>query len=171
VPSRKEQLAKLRLGTKDKPFDMLVIGGGATGTGIAVDAVSRGLSTALVERDDFAAGTSSRSTKLVHGGVRYLEKAALCLDYGQLKLVYEALAERKSLLENAPYLSNPLPIMMVRTRHIPPTQQLVSCVSINTKLTVSVDLRLQFVSWPHKHTTGRFSEGLSESTRAFVAAA
>jgi len=112
VPSRKEQLAKLRLGTKDKPFDMLVIGGGATGTGIAVDAVSRGLSTALVERDDFAAGTSSRSTKLVHGGVRYLEKAALCLDYGQLKLVYEALAERKSLLENAPYLSNPLPIMM-----------------------------------------------------------
>lgn len=112
VPPRKEQLARLRAGTKAQPFDLLVIGGGATGTGIAVDAASRGLSTALVERDDFAAGTSSRSTKLVHGGVRYLEKAALCLDYSQLKLVYEALAERKSLLENAPYLSNALPIMM-----------------------------------------------------------
>lgn len=75
--------------------------------------VCRGLRTALIEREDFAAGTSSRSTKLVHGGVRYLEKAVFSLDYGQLKLVFEALHERKRLLENAPHLSNALPIMTV----------------------------------------------------------
>jgi len=73
----------------------------------------RGLRTALIEREDFAAGTSSRSTKLVHGGVRYLEKAVFNFDYGQLKLVFEALHERKRLLENAPHLSNALPIMTV----------------------------------------------------------
>ena len=75
----------------------------------------RGLRTALVEREDFAAGTSSRSTKLVHGGVRYLEKAFFSFDYGQLKLVFEALHERKRLLENAPHLCNALPIMTVRS--------------------------------------------------------
>jgi glycerol-3-phosphate dehydrogenase len=64
-------------------YDLLVIGGGATGTGIALDAVTRGLKVALVERDDFASGTSSKSTKLVHGGVRYLEKAVWELDYNQ----------------------------------------------------------------------------------------
>ena len=75
----------------------------------------RGLRTALIEREDFAAGTSSRSTKLVHGGVRYLEKAVFSFDYGQLKLVFEALHERKRLLENAPHLCNALPIMTVRS--------------------------------------------------------
>jgi len=75
----------------------------------------RGLRTALIEREDFAAGTSSRSTKLVHGGVRYLEKAVFNFDYGQLKLVFEALHERKRLLENAPHLCNALPIMTVRS--------------------------------------------------------
>ena len=77
--------------------------------------ICRGLRTALIEREDFAAGTSSRSTKLVHGGVRYLEKAVFSLDYGQLKLVFEALHERKRLLENAPHLCNALPIMTVST--------------------------------------------------------
>ncbi len=66
-----------------EPYDLLVIGGGATGTGIALDAVTRGLKVAMVERDDFASGTSSKSTKLVHGGVRYLEKAVWELDYNQ----------------------------------------------------------------------------------------
>lgn len=66
-----------------EPYDLLIIGGGATGTGIALDAVTRGLKVALVERDDFASGTSSKSTKLVHGGVRYLEKAVWDLDYNQ----------------------------------------------------------------------------------------
>jgi glycerol-3-phosphate dehydrogenase len=64
-------------------YDLLVIGGGATGTGIALDAATRGLKVALVERDDFSSGTSSKSTKLVHGGVRYLEKAVWNLDYNQ----------------------------------------------------------------------------------------
>jgi glycerol-3-phosphate dehydrogenase len=64
-------------------FDLLVVGGGATGTGVAVDAASRGLKVACVERDDFSSGTSSKSTKLVHGGVRYLQKAVFELDYGQ----------------------------------------------------------------------------------------
>jgi len=82
----------------DTVWDILVIGGGATGLGIAVDAASRGYSVALVERDDFAKGTSSRSTKLVHGGVRYLAQ-------GNIKLVREALKERGILLRNAPHLT------------------------------------------------------------------
>ncbi|KAJ3217230.1 mitochondrial glycerol-3-phosphate dehydrogenase [Dinochytrium kinnereticum] len=93
-------------------FDLLIVGGGATGVGCALDAVTRGLKVALVERDDFASGTSSRSTKLVHGGVRYLEKAFLELDYEQYKLVVEALHERGVFLKIAPYLSYQLPIML-----------------------------------------------------------
>lgn len=68
---------------EEEPYDLLIIGGGATGAGIALDAVTRGLKVALVERDDFSSGTSSKSTKLVHGGVRYLEKAVWNLDYNQ----------------------------------------------------------------------------------------
>ena len=86
-------------------FDLLIIGGGATGTGIAVDAASRGLKVALVDKQDFAEGTSSRSTKLVHGGVRYLEAAVKKLDKDQFYLVKEALAERGMFLENAPHLA------------------------------------------------------------------
>ncbi|EXJ70307.1 glycerol-3-phosphate dehydrogenase [Cladophialophora psammophila CBS 110553] len=95
-----------------EPYDLLVIGGGATGSGIALDAATRGLKVALVERDDFAAGTSSKSTKLVHGGVRYLEKAFWELDYNQYALVKEALRERKYFLDTAPHLSMWLPIMI-----------------------------------------------------------
>lgn len=93
-------------------YDLLVIGGGATGAGIALDAVTRGLKVAMVERDDFASGTSSKSTKLVHGGVRYLEKAVWNLDYNQYALVKEALRERKYFLDTAPHLSHWLPIMI-----------------------------------------------------------
>ena len=96
----------------DGRFDVLVIGGGATGSGVALDAQTRGLNTIVVEREDFGSGTSSKSTKLVHGGVRYLEKAVFNLDYGQLKLVFEALKERKVLLHNAPHLSHVLMIAM-----------------------------------------------------------
>jgi glycerol-3-phosphate dehydrogenase len=92
--------------------DVLVIGGGATGSGVALDAVTRGLSVTLVERDDFACGTSSRSSKLIHGGIRYLEKAVLGLDYEQYRLVEEALRERKHFLAAAPHLTKALPIMM-----------------------------------------------------------
>ncbi|KAI9790434.1 MAG: mitochondrial glycerol-3-phosphate dehydrogenase [Candelina submexicana] len=96
----------------EKPYDLLVIGGGATGAGIALDAATRGLKVACVERDDFSSGTSSKSTKLVHGGVRYLEKAVWELDYNQYKLVKEALTERKYFLDTAPHLSSWLPIML-----------------------------------------------------------
>eukprot|EP01135_Chromosphaera_perkinsii_P003140 Nk52_evm29s236 gene=Nk52_evmTU29s236 len=109
VPSREEQLKNLK---KGQEYDVLIIGGGATGCGIAVDSITRGLSTAMVERDDFASGTSSRSTKLIHGGVRYLEKAFWNLDYGQYQLVQEALHERATLLKIAPHVCHPLPIML-----------------------------------------------------------
>src|SRR3954447_2129761 len=81
----------------DERFDVLVVGGGITGAGVALDAASRGLRVALVERDDFASGTSSKSSKLVHGGLRYLQN-------GDVRLVYEALAERQRLRRNAPHL-------------------------------------------------------------------
>ncbi|PIL22688.1 hypothetical protein GSI_15381 [Ganoderma sinense ZZ0214-1] len=112
--SRDQMLDALRSSAKDpdQEFDLLVVGGGATGAGVAVDAASRGLRVALVERDDFSAGTSSKSTKLVHGGVRYLQKAVMELDYEQYKLVVEALHERRIFLQTAPYLSNMLPIML-----------------------------------------------------------
>lgn len=93
-------------------YDLLIIGGGATGAGIALDAATRGLKVAVVERDDFSSGTSSKSTKLVHGGVRYLEKAVWELDYNQYALVKEALRERKYFLDTAPHLSMWLPIML-----------------------------------------------------------
>lgn len=112
-PSRKNMLYSLKESSqKEQAFDILVIGGGATGSGTALDAATRGLKVALVERDDFASGTSSRSTKLVHGGVRYLEKAFTEFDYEQYKLVKEALHERATFLHIAPYLSYPLPILL-----------------------------------------------------------
>ena len=86
-----------RISAHRGPWDMIVIGGGATGAGIAVDAASRGYQLLLLEQSDFGKGTSSRSTKLVHGGVRYLEQ-------GNLSLVMEALKERGLLLQNAPHL-------------------------------------------------------------------
>ncbi|RMZ81137.1 hypothetical protein DV738_g2454, partial [Chaetothyriales sp. CBS 135597] len=111
VKSREQMINELRK-SADEEYDLLVIGGGATGTGIALDAVTRGLRVALVDRDDFASGTSSKSTKLVHGGVRYLEKAVWELDYNQYSLVKEALRERKYFLDTAPHLSSWLPIMI-----------------------------------------------------------
>ncbi|MGI8662814.1 MAG: glycerol-3-phosphate dehydrogenase/oxidase [Acidimicrobiales bacterium] len=86
-------------------FDVLVIGGGITGGGVALDAASRGLRTALVERHDFSSGTSSKSSKLVHGGLRYLQN-------GDIRLVYEALHERQRLRKNAPHLVKLLPFLI-----------------------------------------------------------
>lgn len=94
-----------------RTFDMLVIGGGATGCGIAVDAASRGLSVALVERGDFGCGTSSKSTKLIHGGVRYLESAILHRDRVQFNLVRDGLHERSILLRIAPHLCHRLALV------------------------------------------------------------
>jgi glycerol-3-phosphate dehydrogenase len=90
---------------ESEPFDVLVIGGGITGVGCALDAASRGMRTALVERDDFASGTSSKSSKFVHGGLRYLQQ-------GEIRLVYEALHERHRLRRNAPHLVRVLPFMI-----------------------------------------------------------
>ena len=90
---------------RDEQFDVLVIGGGITGAGVALDAATRGLRTALVERGDFASGTSSKSSKLIHGGLRYLQN-------GDIRLVYEALHERQRLLRNAPHLVRVLPFMI-----------------------------------------------------------
>lgn len=89
----------------DEEFDVLVVGGGITGAGVALDAASRGLRTALVEKGDFASGTSSKSSKMVHGGIRYLQQR-------EYRLVYENLAERQRLLDNAPHLVSPLPFLV-----------------------------------------------------------
>jgi glycerol-3-phosphate dehydrogenase len=89
----------------DRSFDLAVIGGGATGCGVALDAAARGFSVVLLEAGDFAQGTSSRATKLVHGGVRYLAQ-------GNVSLVREALHERATLLANAPHLAQPLAFVM-----------------------------------------------------------
>jgi glycerol-3-phosphate dehydrogenase len=88
-----------------QPYDIAIVGGGATGLGVALDAAARGFKVVLVESHDFAKGTSSRATKLVHGGVRYLAQ-------GNISLVREALHERTTLLNNAPHLAQPLPFIM-----------------------------------------------------------
>jgi len=100
--SRKALVDRL---AEPRVYDLAVIGGGATGLGVALDAAARGFSVVLVESHDFAKGTSSRATKLVHGGVRYLAQ-------GNISLVREALHERSTLLANAPHLAQPLPFVM-----------------------------------------------------------
>ena len=104
---RRAALARLAAET----FDVVVIGGGVVGCGCALDAATRGLSVALVEKRDFAAGTSSRSSKLIHGGLRYLEQ-------GEIGLVREALRERSLLLNVlAPHLVQPVPFLVPLTEH------------------------------------------------------
>ncbi len=93
--NREEMLNRVKM--REKDWDFIIIGGGATGVGCAVDAASRGFDVLLLEQNDFGKGTSSRSTKLIHGGVRYLAQ-------GNIRLVFEALKERGILLENAPHL-------------------------------------------------------------------
>ena len=102
LTQRAQLLARL---AQDCTYDIAVVGGGATGLGVALDAAARGLSVVLVESHDFAKGTSSRSTKLVHGGVRYLAQ-------GNISLVREALHERSTLLHNAPHIAQPLAFVM-----------------------------------------------------------
>lgn len=99
---RSQLLARL---AEPRIYDLAVVGGGATGLGVALDAAARGFSVVLLESHDFAKGTSSRATKLVHGGVRYLAQ-------GNIALVREALKERTTLLANAPHLAQPLPFVM-----------------------------------------------------------
>jgi len=101
--NREEMLA--RIADADQKWDFIVIGGGATGMGVALEAASRGYRIALLEQNDFASGTSSRSTKLIHGGVRYLQQ-------GNVALVLEALKERGTLRRNAPHLVHDLPFIV-----------------------------------------------------------
>lgn len=105
MPLRTERAELMTRLKTPHSFDMAIVGGGATGLGVALDAAARGFSVVLVESHDFAKGTSSRATKLVHGGVRYLAQ-------GNISLVREALRERTRLLANAPHLAQPLPFVM-----------------------------------------------------------
>ena len=90
---------------EDEDYDLIIIGGGITGAGILLDATSRGIKTLLVEMQDFAAGTSSRSTKLVHGGIRYLKQK-------DFKLVAEVGKERAIVRNNARHIVHPIPVMV-----------------------------------------------------------
>lgn len=96
---------------QNEEFDICIIGGGASGAGCALDAVLRGFKVALIEKEDFAAETSSKSTKLIHGGVRYLEQAFKNLDFAQLRQVKHGLEERHTVIRNAPHLAHPLALI------------------------------------------------------------
>ncbi|MGA2991651.1 MAG: glycerol-3-phosphate dehydrogenase/oxidase [Candidatus Korobacteraceae bacterium] len=106
--SRSQAVASIR----NSSFDVCVIGGGATGAGCALDAELRGFKTVLLEASDFASATSSASTKLVHGGLRYLQQAVMGCDLGQYHVVRRALRERRLMLENAPFLARPLELLV-----------------------------------------------------------
>jgi hypothetical protein len=123
MPSRAELLERM----EREEFDILVIGGGATGAGVAHDAATRGLKVALVERGDFGSGTSSRSTKLIHGGLRYLAQAFqskippntlldvvrhLRFEPDYLRIVQADLAERAWMIDSAPFMAHPIPMMV-----------------------------------------------------------
>jgi glycerol-3-phosphate dehydrogenase len=107
-----------RLTSED--FDVLVVGGGITGVGVALDATTRGLRTALIDKGDLASGTSSKSSKLVHGGIRYLQQK-------EVRLVYEALAERQVLRKTAPHLVHVLRASGSCTSASRPTRRSRTC--------------------------------------------
>lgn len=109
APTRASQIDRLE---KEEEFDVLVIGGGCVGAGTAWEASTRGLKVAMVERSDFSAGTSGRSTKLIHGGIRYLQSAIMNFDYEMYELLEEALYERAHLMNAAPFMAKPLPIII-----------------------------------------------------------
>ena len=129
-------------------FDVLVVGGGITGVGVALDAASRGLRTALVERDDFASGTSSKSSKLVHGGLRYLQQ-------GEIRLVYEALRERKRVMKNAPHLVSVMPFMIpILSRPAKPTTATSSSTQPQSVVNRKIARALGSAMWLYDLTGG-----------------
>jgi glycerol-3-phosphate dehydrogenase len=105
--NRQQHISKLQ----NETFDVCIIGAGATGAGCALDAALRGLKVVLIDKEDFAAATSSKSTKLIHGGVRYLEQAVKKMSWAQFKMVKKALKERRTLLKIAPHITHPLPLL------------------------------------------------------------
>lgn len=105
--NREDNLRRLA----DEEFDLCIIGAGASGAGSALEAALKGMKVALIEKTDFAAETSGRSTKLIHGGVRYLEQAFKHFDFAQLRQVRHGLEERKTLLKNAPHLAHPIGLL------------------------------------------------------------
>ncbi|KAL7346848.1 glycerol-3-phosphate dehydrogenase [Encephalitozoon intestinalis] len=108
VPTREAMMERLR----SEVFDLIIVGAGSSGAGCALDGATRGLKVALVDAGDFGSGTSSKSTKLVHGGVRYLASAVSNLDWSQYKLVWQALEERSTMFRISPYLTNSIKIMV-----------------------------------------------------------
>ncbi|EUD65702.1 glycerol-3-phosphate dehydrogenase [Plasmodium inui San Antonio 1] len=108
VSSRNEMISRL----KKNQYDVLIIGGGATGGGLALDCATRGIKCALIDKGDFSSGTSSKSTKLLHGGIRYLENAVKNFDPTELYFVWEALGERAHAMKIAPFMSRSVPIIM-----------------------------------------------------------
>src|SRR6476661_3158097 len=127
----------------EEAFDVVVVGGGITGAGVALDAATRGYSVALVEKRDFAAGTSSRSSKLVHGGLRYLQN----FDIG---LVREALLERQLMVRLAPHLVKPLPLVVPAFGGARPDRKIG--VGLNLYDAMAVDGRRVEDAWsPERH--------------------
>ncbi len=127
----------------EEQFDLVVVGGGITGAGVALDASTRGYSVALVERADFAAGTSSRSSKLVHGGLRYLQN----FDLG---LVREALLERQLMVVLAPHLVHPLPLVVAAFDGARPERKIG--VGLNLYDVMSVERRAPLAPAPAART-------------------
>lgn len=109
LPTRESIIESLKT---EKRFDVLVIGGGSAGAGVALDAQTRGLKTAMVEYGDYCSGTSSKSSKLLHGGVKYLETALKEFDYEHYQIVQEGLNERLNIMKSAPFLSQTFPVLV-----------------------------------------------------------
>ncbi len=129
----------------ENEFDVVVVGGGITGAGVALDAATRGYSVALIERSDFASGTSSRSSKLVHGGLRYLQN----FDLG---LVREALLERQLMVALAPHLVHPLPLVVPAFDGVRPERLMGMGLNLYDVMSVERDRRRRAESWsPERH--------------------
>lgn len=150
----------------DGAFDLLVLGGGITGAGVALDAVLRGLRVALIDKGDFASGTSSLSSKLVHGGLRYLE-------HGDLHLVYEALHERGRLLYNAPHLVHPLRFVLpfYKSARVSPWKFRIGLVLYDLLAGARNIRRSRTISLPHlrREFSGLLAEGLRGGAEYFDA--
>lgn len=141
-----------------RELDVLVVGGGITGSGVALDAASRGLSVGLVEREDFAAGTSGRSSRLIHGGPRYLRR----FEFG---LVYESLRERWLLMHLAPHLVRPLPFLVPLRR---PAPRLVFGTGLTIYDLLATGRNISRHRWVQAEEAGRLVPGLARSSGGFV---